>query len=147
VIPSMVPGEAAVLIDRRMVPGETASTVVESLRRSLADGLPGVRSRVSIVEAEGVYEPAEIDADGATAKSMVDAVEMYGIEPVIFGTPYSSDVRHLINSAGVEAITFGPGRFADMHARDEMIDVDELSQAARAVAAFCSMTWTEGQRV
>lgn len=32
-----------------------------------------------------------------------------GDEPSLFGTAYAGDVRHLVNSAGVEAITLGPG--------------------------------------
>lgn len=63
-------------------------------------------------------------------------MEMFGEEVDLFGTPYSSDVRHLINSAGIEAVTYGPGRPSAMHARDESIAVDDLARAARVVAAF-----------
>ena len=141
VIPSMVPGELDVLVDRRMVPGETVDAVVETLRRAVTGAMTDARVTISVVEEEGIYQPAEIDAEGSSARRMAEAVQRFGIEPVMVGTPYSSDVRHLINTAGVSALTFGPGKYADMHARDESIDIDELVQAARSVAAFCAMTW------
>jgi acetylornithine deacetylase/succinyl-diaminopimelate desuccinylase-like protein len=69
---------------------------------------------------------------------------MFGEEVDLFGTPYSSDIRHLINTAGVEAVTYGPGRPSAMHARDESISIEELHRAARVVAAFCAIRRSGG---
>jgi succinyl-diaminopimelate desuccinylase len=139
VIPSMVPGEARLLVDRRMIPGETAAGVVSRLERALHDTVHDVVFEVSIVESEGVYEPAETHPSGRSATALAKAIEAFGGEAVRFGTPYSSDVRHLVNSAGVDAVTFGPGRFSEMHARDEYVRKGDLQKAARAVAAYCDM--------
>jgi succinyl-diaminopimelate desuccinylase len=100
--------------------------------------------QVEVAEEEGIYEPAEVDADCDTVAHMWQALESQGQEVRIFGTPYSSDVRHLINSAGVEAVTFGPGRASELHARDEHIMIEELADAARVVAAFALRAMGEG---
>ena len=134
VIPSMVPGTCQVHVDRRMVPGET----VEDLLKTMRDALVGVvdDAVIEIAEEEGVYLPAEISGDSIAASQMRTALETCGEELRVFGTPYSSDVRHLINQCRIEAVTFGPGRASEMHARDEFVEVDHLARAARVVATF-----------
>lgn len=141
VIPSMVPGSCQVHIDRRTVPGENTEEVVETLRSALARAVGDVE--VEVAEEEGVYLPAEISEHSAAVSHMRAALESNGEEVLLFGTPYSSDVRHLINQAGIEAVTFGPGRASEMHARDEFILIDDLVRAARVVAAF-AMSAMEG---
>ena len=54
----------------------------------------------------------------------------------MYGTPYASDVRNLVNDAGIEAVTFGAGDIAWTHCVDERIAIAELETAARCVAAF-----------
>ena len=134
VIPSMVPGACEVHVERRMVPGET----VEDLLGTMRSALTGIADDavVEIAEEEGVYLPAEVSEDSSAAIHMRAALEACGDETRVFGTPYSSDVRHLINQSGIEAVTFGPGRASEMHARDEFIEVDHLARAARVVATF-----------
>ncbi len=134
VIPSMIPGTCEVLVDRRMLPGDTAERVVADLVAALRSDQGGVDTEVSVVEEEGIYQPAEIDRESAVVRRFETALRELGQEPVIFGTAYSSDVRHLINMAGVEAITFGPGRFSELHARDEKIAVSELELGMQTVA-------------
>lgn len=139
VIPSMVPGEARVLVDRRLIPGETSEQARTQLERAIHETVRGAVVTVSIVASEGVYEPAEVDPDGLSATALTKAIEVFGGQVSLFGTPYSSDVRHLVNSAGIDAVTFGPGRFSEMHARDEYVRKGDLQKAARAVAAYCDM--------
>lgn len=136
VIPSMVPGQLEVLVDRRMVPGETVGSVMAAMTTGLRATLPEEDISVTVAEEEGVYEPAEILENSIAIDLMSNALGMFAEEIDPFGTPYSSDIRHLINTAGMEALTFGPGRFSEMHARDEFIVVDDLVRSAWAIAAF-----------
>ena len=136
VIPSMVPGSCEMHVDRRMIPGETIDGVVATLSSALAHTETGADIQVEVAEEEGIYEPAEVDADCATVARMRQAIESQGQEVRLFGTPYSSDIRHLINSAGIEAVTYGPGHASELHARDEHVMIDDLTDAARVVAAF-----------
>lgn len=136
VIPSMVPGVAEICVDRRMVPGETVQSVISTLQNALAATLGGQSFSVSVAEEEGVYQPAEVAAQSRTVEMMNEAMRMFDETVDVFGTPYSSDVRHLINQAGIEAVTYGPGRFSEMHARDEYVEVEALTRAARVVAGY-----------
>lgn len=136
VIPSMVPGSCQIHVDRRMIPGEEVEQVVATLRTTLA-GAVG-EAEVVVAEEEGVYLPAEIGEDSTAVSHMRAALDANDEEVRLFGTPYSSDVRHMINLAGIEAVTFGPGRPSEMHARDEFIAIDDLGRAARVVAAFAA---------
>ncbi len=49
-----------------------------------------------------------------------------GIGDQIFGTPYGSDVRNLVNDARMEAITFGAGDISLCHCPDERQSLDQL---------------------
>lgn len=137
VIPSMVPGSCVVHVDRRMIPGETVDGVLATFRSAVAATDPDGQIEVELAEEEGIYLPAEIGEDSETVRYMQQAIDSQGEKIRIFGTPYSSDVRHLINLAGIEAVTYGPGRASEMHAKDEHIVISDLTIAARVVAAFC----------
>ncbi len=139
VIPSMVPAQARILVDRRMVPGEMAEGARQQLEQAITGVVRDALIHVAIVESEGVYAPAEVEPSGRSTTALAKAIEIFRGEAVRFGTPYSSDVRHLVNSAGIDAVTFGPGRFTEMHSRDEYVRKADLQRAARTVAAFCDM--------
>ena len=140
----MVPGSCEVHVDRRMIPGETTDGVLATLSSELAQVDTGADIQVEVAEEEGIYESAEVDADCDTVAYMRQALESQGQEVRIFGTPYSSDVRHLVSS-GTEAVTFGPGRASELHARDEHIMIEELADAARVVAAFALRAMGQGR--
>lgn len=143
VIPSMVPGRLEMLVDRRMVPGETVQSVLEVMKSALAEVMEVEEFTVSVAEEEGVYAPAEIPSNSVAVDVMSRSLAGFGLQSEVFGTPYSSDVRHLINKAGVEAITFGPGDISVAHARDEHVQVADLEKAARVVAAFVAIVEEE----
>lgn len=136
VIPSMVPGSCEIHVDHRMIPGETVDDALATLSQSLSEVEPDAEITVEVAEEEGIYHPAEVAQHSPVVVGMCEALEANGEEARLYGTPYSSDVRHLINTAGIEAVTFGPGRASEMHARDEFIEVDHLARAARIVAFF-----------
>jgi succinyl-diaminopimelate desuccinylase len=138
VIPSMIPGSLEILVDRRMLPGETVEGIVATMRDAVRQAVPDAPATVEVVTEEGVYAPVEIPRDRPIVRHLSQGLDMFGQPAPIFGTPYASDVRHLV-SAGIDAVTFGPGRFEDMHARDEHIDVAELERAAHSLAAACAL--------
>ena len=56
--------------------------------------------------------------------------EVTGEPAEIFGTPYGSDVRNLVNDAKMEAITFGAGDISLCHCPDERQSLEQLRKAA-----------------
>ena len=112
-----VPDYAEITIDRRLIPGETIRGELELLTAHLER----MKERDADFDFElraweNAFEPAEIPTDSSFAAQMVETVSVVTGEPCeIYGTPYSSDVRNLVNDAGIEAITFGAGNVAECH--------------------------------
>jgi succinyl-diaminopimelate desuccinylase len=123
------------LLDRRLLPGETVDGELEAMSRRL-DGIKATDPdfEFEMEPFEHAFAPAEIPADSPFARRVVDAVErVTGDRPEIYGTPYASDVRTLVNDAGMEAVTFGPGNVAECHCADERVAIVEVERAAQVI--------------
>lgn len=137
VFASAIPDRCDVLIDRRLLPNESVAASEKRCRELVAAAIPSAQWTVEIDEGEGIYEPAEVSPHAEVVRRLQAAIAATtgGIGPV-YGTPYASDVRNLVNDAGIEAVTFGAGDIAWTHCVDERIAIAELETAARCVAAF-----------
>jgi len=124
------------LLDRRLLPGETIAEDLAALRERLGrvtDRVPGLQAELSTMHFP--FEPAEIDARSPFARRVAEAArEVSGRPGDVIGTPYASDVRNLVNDAGMEAITFGPGNVAECHCANERVALAELRDAAAVIA-------------
>ena len=66
---------------------------------------------------------------------MLTAVsEVTGEPSEVWGAPFSSDVRNLVNDAAMIAVTFGPGDTRFCHCPDERVPIAELEQASVTIA-------------
>jgi succinyl-diaminopimelate desuccinylase len=122
-------------LDRRLIPGETAEGELEEIRARLSE----LRERDPDFDFELSYSsyfaPAEIDQGSAFAKQVLATVEeVTGAPTEIYGTPFGSDVRNLVNDAGIEAVTFGAGNVAECHCPNERLSLDQLRSAALVTA-------------
>lgn len=124
------------LLDRRLLPGETIDGELGEIERRLAmlrKEDPELDLEVS--RFEHGFEPAEIPADSPFAETVAGVVRrVTGTSGEIWGTPFASDVRNLVNDAGIEAVTFGPGNVAECHCANERVAVDQLRTAAEVIA-------------
>lgn len=131
-----VPDNCEITLDRRLLPGETAEGEREALRAHLdviKERDPMFHFDIELLPYG--FAPAEIDRDSAFAKRVQVAIEdVTELARPITGTPFSSDVRNLVNEGGIEAVTFGPGNVAECHCADERVSIDELRSAALATA-------------
>lgn len=124
------------LLDRRLIPGES----IEGERAELQRRLDALSARDPDFKCEVTsfalgFEPAEIPADSAFAAIVADAVgDVTGSRGEIWGTPFSSDVRTLVNDAGMEAVTFGPGNVAECHCANERVSMEQVRQASEVIA-------------
>jgi succinyl-diaminopimelate desuccinylase len=131
-----VPDYCDVSFDRRLLPGETVDGALDELRSRFER----IRSTdpefdFELSRAKYAFAPAEISTDSAFARQVAaTAHEVTGAPPEIVGTAYSSDVHNLVNDAGMEAITFGPGNVAECHCANERVAVDQLTGAAAVIA-------------
>jgi succinyl-diaminopimelate desuccinylase len=126
-----VPDSCEVTLDRRMVPGETHQSVTHELREVIDEvGADHPGLVVELVDLHLPFEPSETSADTPFVALVADAVEHVTGEPArMYGTPYGSDVRNLVNDAGMEAITLGAGDVRLAHGPDERIELRELEQS------------------
>jgi acetylornithine deacetylase/succinyl-diaminopimelate desuccinylase-like protein len=129
-----VPDECTSEIDRRVIPREDTSHVMEQvgefLRKRLdfefemlppwisASGLP---DDVNLPWADRLLEPI---------KSVTGRGKKIGVH---FGTHASRTA-----AAGVPSIVFGPGSIAQAHTKDEWIEAKQLEQAAEVFYRFAS---------
>lgn len=128
-----IPDACELVFDRRLLPGQSAAGELAELRRALA-GVAAAHPALALsadADAEG-FAPAEIPPGAPFARRVSAArTAVCGDAQPVVGTPFSSDVHVLVNDAGMEAVTFGPGDVAECHCPDERVAVEQLVAAAR----------------
>ena len=136
VTPNAVSDSVELFVDRRLVPGETIDHEVRDVtERILAARPEDSEVGVEVTVAYNRFEPAEIPVDSTLVQRLAGSVAAVTGEPgEIYGAPFSSDVRNLVNDAGIEAVNFGPGNVAECHCANERVEVRQLEVAARIIA-------------
>lgn len=131
--PSMVPADCTLLVDRRMLPGETdESTMAEAeqrVRRALAD-IPDVRFEVSpMIDANGRkrYSPPNVTPwERRIVQAAAHAHEsVTGCPAERFIGPYGATDARLYRYEGIDTVTYGPSG-AHPHGSNEYVDVSSL---------------------
>jgi acetylornithine deacetylase/succinyl-diaminopimelate desuccinylase family protein len=134
---SSYPERCTLEIERRTLPGETAQ-VVEA---EIADVLRRAGAREPALEATArvtlVREPFEIAADAAIVRAVRAAgAAVTGREVDVVGHTAWMDAA-VLGAAGVPTIVFGPGG-EGAHAVEEWVDLAEVEQCARTLAAVAA---------
>lgn len=135
---SAVPDRCAIVLDRRMVPGESQEQVVEDIRavlRGVVERDPEVRVEIEeFLPVSG--PPSETPRDARIVRETVAAVaEVTGRTPDVYGAGFGCDMTHF-RAIGAEAVVVGPGDIERAHTADEWLGVDELAEGARVYAAL-----------
>jgi succinyl-diaminopimelate desuccinylase len=129
------PDSAEIVVDRRLLPGETPQDVARDLDQLAQEA--GCRSggfSCQIGAVQHPFVPTEVASDTPFVSTVLGAAaDVTGCHGEVFGTPYGSDMRNLVRDAGMEAITFGPGDPTGIHCIDEHLSVSELVQASCAL--------------
>lgn len=134
---NVVPESCAVTVDRRLLPGETPQAALADLRDRVGATLEGGGIAVDANLTGNAFLPAEVQ-EGAPVVGALQraATSVLGAPLPLWGTPYSSDVRNLVNDAGIPAVTFGAGSIDFAHAPDESVRLDEVRAASRVLATY-----------
>ena|SRR5579875_13371 len=127
-----VPDVCEVVVDRRMIPGETPEGAGEELAAVVGEAMAHHDGlEWSLAPLHNPFKPVEIPADSPFAARVARIASEEAGRPVpIVGTPYGSDVRNLIDDAGIEAVTFGAGDVRGCHCPDEHLPISQLRIAA-----------------
>jgi succinyl-diaminopimelate desuccinylase len=152
--PPMVPARCSVQLDRRWLPDEEHSEVLDEVREIVAE-LRRADPRVSAVvrEMEGtgafVHAPLECPADhpGVLLLSEVVGKRLPGAgEPV--GVNFWTDGALLAARTGTPTVVCGPGDIAQAHSLDEWLALDQLHAATEVyvelAARFLDAELTRG---
>lgn len=135
VVSNAIPDTCELVFDRRMLPGQTLAEELHELRAALRE-LAALHPELTFDASADPYHfaPAEIAPDAPFARLVNDArAAVCGDAQAVVGTPFSSDVHVLVNEAGMEAVTFGPGEIRECHCADERVAVGHLEAAARTL--------------
>lgn len=133
---SIVPSECLVLADRRLLPGESPSDVVDQVGARLAS--LHLEERAITVDVRMTMEMPGFETPGdhrfvVAADRALSAVGGPGLP--LGGWTAACDGGFVARDAGIPVVVLGPGSVADQaHRADESVALDELLVAARTYA-------------
>ncbi len=137
---STVPVECKLVIDRRLLMGETIESVLADYRARI-QGFEYVKIEMDTVTYTSYtgasftvpdFHPAWLtDRDSAFYKACLAGVEAAGVQAVVVPIPYCTNGSSSAGEMGLPAIVLGPGNIKQAHAMDEFIEVEQLQKAVR----------------
>lgn len=132
---NIIPASCTIEVDRRMIPGETEETMLDTIQAALdaaKEKFPELDARIEVVS---IGYPFEVSADARVVQEAVAAVkEVTGTEAEVVGFRGASDARFLADT-GCDVIVSGPGDITVAHTAREFIELDELADGALAYAS------------
>ena len=136
--PNAVADYCDLFLDRRLLPGETPQGELERLTGFLEECRKDDPDfSYTLEHLPYPFEPAEIPLDSPIALRLQEtAGRVLGAQPKIVGTPFSCDVRNLVNDAGMDAVTYGPGNVAECHCVDERVSLGQLGDAVSVLTTL-----------
>jgi acetylornithine deacetylase len=131
---NIVPPEAYLNVDRRMLPNEDPDEVVDSYERlleELREAKPEVKVRLEVVRAErGMESPL----DSAIIRTSLDVCREVNGQAEPAGVPYGTDAAALWGVARIPCVVLGPGSVDQAHTQDEWVEIAQVPRAARIYA-------------
>ncbi|NLC63976.1 MAG: M20 family metallopeptidase [Thermoanaerobacterales bacterium] len=123
---NIVPDKCEILMERRLLPGETAEDVIRELREWI-----GEDHRVTI-KSYPELKAAVSEPESRLVKDMADVVKgVLGKKPVIKSFPAGCEASFFINYLKIPTIIFGPGSLNQAHKADEWVAINDLIEAAK----------------
>ena len=129
-----VPDVCRIEVDRRLVPGESATDAGRDLE-SFLKGFAGIDFPFTLKQSHAACLPLSPELSGPLVAKLGRAIDSvvgkHEVQVVPFGTDASTIAR-----AGIPAVVFGPGDIAQAHTKDEWIDLAQLEPAAEILYRF-----------
>jgi acetylornithine deacetylase/succinyl-diaminopimelate desuccinylase family protein len=139
-----IPGFAEIMIDRRLVPGDThamADRELQVILDRLAKAIPDFK--VESVEKVVATIPSETNASERIVKVSCEAagkILSKQVTPQAFNA--GCDMSKLVTIAKIPTVILGPGHLAQAHSPNEYVDIGELEAAEKVyeTAARCFLS-------
>jgi acetylornithine deacetylase/succinyl-diaminopimelate desuccinylase len=127
---NIVPPSCEIVIDRRMLPGESAETVEPEIRAILGQAAVEDGISTEILGFSSTAGPSETPADDPIVEAAVAAARRNGIDPPgPVGFLGGCDLVHF-QRVGIRGVVLGPGSLAQAHQPDEWVRADDLAKAS-----------------
>ncbi|MBN9047097.1 MAG: M20 family metallopeptidase [Rhizobiales bacterium] len=132
---NVIPAECELLLDRRLIPGETDASAEAEIRALLADAERKHGIRAEIVGYHATTGGATDTPETApVVQAAIAACRAAGVaEPGPFGFQGACDLVHFIE-AGAEGVVIGAGDIRVAHRPDEFVPADEFVASATIYA-------------
>ena len=124
-----IPDVARLLLDCRLLPGDTPESIVSLVAEALEEMAP---LRVETKAGDAML-PSDVPADSWLVESLAKSVErVVGARPSLLRIAAATDSGYL-NSQGIPAILFGPGDITKAHTDEDYVSIDEAVSAAQTL--------------
>ncbi|BCT77915.1 acetylornithine deacetylase [Sinomonas cyclohexanicum] len=135
---SMVAGECALSLDRRLMPDDDPHLILAALRERVSEAgidQDGIDVSASVSMEMPGFRTAH---DHPLVTGAVRALADCGVASTIGGWTAACDGGFIARDFGIPTIVVGPGGLNDQaHQVNESVSIDELIAAARAYALMC----------
>jgi acetylornithine deacetylase len=130
--PNIVPAEASLLVDRRLLPGEDATCVRAEIEAALrAHGVAEVHVDWCRAEKLPLLTPDEHPA----ARALAAALRGSGLDGTPAVAAFGTDAG-VAAALGIPGVVFGPGDVAQAHTAREFVEVSQVEAAVEVLAAL-----------
>jgi acetylornithine deacetylase len=121
---NVVPDSCEILVDRRLIPGETGAQALAEICRFVGGRVP--------FEAETLLEdwPLETPPDAPIVGRVCAAVTAVLGQAVTTGVAYGTDASKY-QRCGIPSVVCGPGDIAQAHTAEEWVEIAQVEAAAR----------------
>jgi acetylornithine deacetylase/succinyl-diaminopimelate desuccinylase family protein len=127
---NIVPEQCWIEVDRRTLPGESQTEILEEVKRALS-GLSQWSMDMPHLDAPGMDIPEQND----DLQRLCAAIGKAGVTPIVETANYATDAG-IYSALGMPCVVFGPGDIADAHTAGESIDLSELVSAREIIRRF-----------
>lgn len=137
--PNIVADSCEIIVDRRLIPGETPDHATQQLRMALENVLPRKDGLSLLIEdpwlkCPPLPESVPIKQREAMRAAALPHAPHACVRSVSFGTDAST-----LCQAGIPSLVFGPGSIDQAHTKDEWIEVGQLDRSVAILVDWVSM--------
>ena len=143
--PNSVPSWCEIGLDRRMMPGETAGSILSGIQRAV-EPLGGaahiaelpVRTHTGLKLDGPSFFPGWYLEDGhpLIEAGLETCRQLWGAAPSVDVWRFSTDGTYSAGAAGIPTLGYGPQEERYVHAVDDQVDLGKLEKAAAFYALF-----------
>lgn len=131
--PNIVPDEAWLLVDRRLLPGEGEADVRSELAQALASA--GTGEQVEIASCEVMKAPLATPDDAPVVRACQDVLRAHGHDAAPASVAFGTD-GGVLEARGIRSVVIGPGSIDQAHTADEWVPVAELDAMTELFVAL-----------